>query len=290
MNKSIKNSGLFYSKKSPVNKFQQGGLTMNYGYNDPNKDMYRNINNSHLFKEGLKNKITPKFGNNWNSGDFSTVNKGLGGDTPSKNFSSNIYNAPNNSFGNGLMYQVPKKGLSNTAEKAVSVVDGASKTVDSANKMAGAASLAGTANSVIQPALAGLDDKDPLTYKPKEAIGTIAGSTLGTAAAGMSTSLALSSMAAGAAAGTAGFPVLGTVIGGLVGLGIGLLKSGKKKREARKARAARDRSFRAKNDAETRSLNAKRDSYIVGSAGITNPGIEPNSTKKIGSPGGYLSI
>ncbi len=33
--------------------------------------------------------------------------------------------------------------------------------------------LAGTANSVIQPALAGLDDKDNLTYTGKEKIGEI---------------------------------------------------------------------------------------------------------------------
>lgn len=316
---SIKNTGLFYTA-SPVKKLQQGGLTMGYGYTDPNKDMYRNIGDSSLYKAGVaKQSKVALTGDTAGSGavDNRFKNRGHIKQTFDPNSitpqykgveqrpSQAVKNPPNLSMGNGLMYSKTGYNIDNGAAAPVApdtaaagavtpVTDSTATTASTVapTKGAGVAGVAGAVNSVAQPALALLDDKDPYTYTDKEKVGTAAASTVGTAVAGASLGASLGSL--GVMVGTASalgttVPVIGTVIGAVVGLGIGLWKMSKKKKEAKKNQDKRSQSVALKARNEQRSRLSKMDSNIIKSSG-TMFGTQPGAQRTEGIPGGYLSI
>jgi len=278
-----KKKGMVY-KAVPM--LQQGGLTMGYGYRDPNKDIYRNIGDSSLYKESITpTSIKPNFGKSRN---FDPANIGTG---VARVDTTNTVQEPNNlSMGNGLLYSKSGYNVDNGAAVA-KVPDITEQTPKIENTVkpenfqltsSGAAGIAGTANSVIQPALGLLNDKDPTTFTKKEHFGTTAGSTVGGAIAGLTTSIAL-----GAAVGSA-FPVVGTVIGAVVGLGIGLWMSKKKKKDAKRAANKRDRYITGSEAQNARKRLVGRDAYVASSAGTTFGGSRRN--KREGVPRGYLSV
>lgn len=285
MRNKTKGSGLFYRKNGPVKKYQQGGLSMGYGYKDPNKDMYRNIGDSAIFKNGVTG---------YDAGAFASAQPVKG-----STFNKQVASPPNSSFSGNLLYK-PTKGVQATGVTAVpakgmnvgqpSHMPAGTMKAPKGNTgvdpnqvdLSGAASIGGAVNAVAQPALGLLDDKDPYTYTAKEKVGTAASSTIGTAAAGLSAGTALAAAGVGAAAGSA-VPVIGTVIGAVVGLGIGLWKMSKKKKEAKKNRTNRNNALTQKLQANEKKRLAARDANTVSSAKSMY------TQRPIGTPGGYLN-
>lgn len=315
MKKSIKQTGLLY-KGNPVKKLQQGGLTMGYGYRDPNKDMYRNIGDSSLYKESIKpasfasntdytNKRTARkeggYGrtfdpNNIKSNTVTPVQEAI----PKVDVTNTIKNPKNLSMGNGLMYTKSGYNVDNGAPglktpdiAADNPPDFVPKETDNSQSAAsGASSIAGAANAVGQPALALLNDKDPYTYTDKEKVGTTASSTLATAATGAALGSTLGSLGimvgTAAAIGTT-VPVIGTVIGAVVGLGLGIWKMSKEKKKAEKNVVKRDRTIDINETANKKKRLAERDANVASSAGTTFGPLRGRSNKQEGVPGGYLS-
>lgn len=279
-----KGTGIFYK----VPKFQQGGLTMGTGYRDPNKDMYRNIGDSAIYKNGI-------------SGAASGANATGASIT---NASKQVRNPPNSSFSGNLLYN-PTKGVQEQAIKAPEVKGLYQPTPEPIKPVApkattptdptkgitleGAGSVAGAANAVAQPALALLDDKDPYTHTTKEAVGTTASSAVSGAVAGIGMTTALStagiiggSAAVGAAAGSV-VPIIGTVIGAVVGIGLGLWKSSKKKKQAKELTAARNRKKSLAHQGTLKKQQELRDKNIVSVAS------SQYTNRPAGTPGGYLT-
>jgi len=280
----IKTRALLYSKGPKVKSYQGGGYFNSGFYAPEEKDLFPGIQKP----SNLNRPNTAGF-NSRNY--FSDASKNLQGFKP--DLSTRPLTQPVKPVGYHLNRAadtaVKLPPVLKTPELATKpptdfVAAGKSARLQNAGNVAEAvAPLAGIAGQ----ALDNTTDNDDRTYTKKEKAGDIAGTALKTAATAAGTATtAASALGAGAATalGIAGtsmtigqavipIPLVGAAIGFVIGGIIGLVKSGKAKRKAKKAQKAYSIKVAGQLNAKNRKANTVRDSELSQSLSTTGAAV-----------------